>query len=62
MTAPLPDLLSWSGPGVVGEANFGYYLQDIGMNKSKRVASIKHRRKEKKLEAKRKAQGTPAEK
>jgi hypothetical protein len=32
------------------------------MNKSKRVANIKHRRKRKKLEAKRKAEKTPAKK
>ena len=32
------------------------------MNKSKRVATLKHRRKSKKLEAKRKAEKTPAEK
>jgi len=30
------------------------------MNKSRRVAVLKHRRKEKKLEARRKAQTTPA--
>jgi len=32
------------------------------MNKSKRVAALKHRRKRKKLEAKRKAEKTPAKK
>jgi hypothetical protein len=32
------------------------------MNKSKRVANIKHRRKRKKLEAKRKAERAPAKK
>jgi len=32
------------------------------MNKSKRVATFKQRRKRKKLEAKRKAEKTPAEK
>jgi len=32
------------------------------MNKSKKVAALKHQRKRKKLEAKRKAEKTPAEK
>jgi len=32
------------------------------MNKTKRVATLKHRRKKKKLEAKRKAEKAPAEK
>jgi len=31
------------------------------MNKRKRVADLKHRRKKKKLELKRKAEGAPAE-
>jgi hypothetical protein len=57
-TALLPNLFKSSRQKVAGDADLGYYC--IDMNKSKRVATVKHRRKAKKLEARRKAKTTPA--
>jgi hypothetical protein len=56
--ALLPNSFKSSPQKVVEEAELGYY--EYTMNKSKRVAMVKHRRKAKKLEAKRKTKTTPA--
>jgi len=53
MTAPLPGLLKSLGTEVAEKANLVYITV---MNKRKRVADLKHRRKQKKLEERRKAQ------
>jgi hypothetical protein len=52
-TVHLPDLWRSIRPEIPRKANLGY---TVAMNKRKRVAVAKHRRKDKKMELKRKAQ------